>query len=104
MTGIDSVVLKKVIVHKVGNPTRGEEIILADKLLEIEDEIDERLLIKYFLGGFNENEFYHFTHLDQVSLNEVYTWVTNMFHEPDSFIEQSTHIASFLHNKSTREG
>lgn len=101
MTGTDSVVLKQVIVHKVGNPTRGEELVLSDSPLEIEDEIDERLLVKYFLNGFNENEFYHFTHLDELALNEVYAWVTRLFDEPAAFVETSAHIASFLHSKST---
>lgn len=39
MTGIDSVKLDKVIVHKVGNPTRGEEMRLSQNELTLNDEI-----------------------------------------------------------------
>jgi hypothetical protein len=101
MTGTDSVALQQVVIHKVGNPTRGEELQLSDEPLHIEDEIVSRLLTKYFLGPFNENELYQFTHLSDLALNEVYVYVCRMFEERDSFIEQSKLLAGFLHSKST---
>ena len=51
MTGIDSVVLKQAIIHKVGNPTRGEELKLSANQLTLNDEIVRGLLTKYFLGS-----------------------------------------------------
>ena len=39
MTGIDSVKLEQVIVHKVGNPTRGEALGLSTNPLTLNDEI-----------------------------------------------------------------
>ncbi|RYG31574.1 MAG: nucleoid-associated protein, partial [Chitinophagaceae bacterium] len=101
MTGTDSVALQEVIVHKIGNPTRGEEIQLSQEALRIEDEIVSRLLTRYFLGAFNENELYQFTHLSDLALNEVYTYVGRMFEERNSFIEQSKLLAQFLYSKST---
>jgi len=52
MTGIDSVQLKEVIVHKIGNPTRSEEMKLSENPLTLNDEIVRGLLTKYFLGAF----------------------------------------------------
>ncbi|RXK81029.1 nucleoid-associated protein [Filimonas effusa] len=101
MTGIDSVQLKGVIVHKVGNPTRGEELRLSANALTLNDEIVSKLLTKYFLGSFNENEQYHFTHISDLALNEVYTYVTQIFDNPASFEAQSALLAHFLYNKST---
>ncbi len=101
MTGIDSVDLKQVIVHKVGNPTRGEELKLSENALTLNDTDVIALLRKYFLGAFNENEHYHFTHLSDVNLNEVFTYVTAIFDDPKSFHKNSGLLASFLYNKST---
>lgn len=75
MTGIDSVVLESVIVHKVGNPTRSEQVVLSDQELAIDDKFVTGLLTKYFLSPFNEAEQYQFSHLSDLSLNEVYTYV-----------------------------
>ena len=101
MTGLDSVQLKNVIVHKVGNPTRNEELRLSQNALTLNDDLVQGMLIKYFLGSFNENEHYHFTHLSDVNLNEVYTYVTKIFEDSASFIESSGLLASFLYSKST---
>ncbi|WP_315817900.1 hypothetical protein [Paraflavitalea speifideaquila] len=75
MTGLDDVLLQKVMVHKVGNPSRGEELKLSENPLTLNDEIVQKLLTKYFLGAFNENELFRFTHLSDVNLNEVYNYV-----------------------------
>lgn len=101
MTGIDSVQLKEVIVHKIGNPTRSEEMKLSENPLTLNDEIVRGLLTKYFLGAFNENDQYHFSHLSDVNLNEVYTYVTKIFEDPKTFTATSALLAQFLYNKST---
>jgi hypothetical protein len=101
MTGIDNVQLQQVIVHKVGNPTRGEQLKLSTNPLTLNDETVEQLLTKYFLHGFNENEIFHFTHLSDIALNEVYSYVKKMFHDIKNFTAVSTNLAQFLYSKST---
>ncbi len=101
MTGIDSVQLEQVIVHRVGNPTRGEELKLSVNPLTLNDEIVRGLLTKYFLGPFNENELYHFSHLSDLQMNEVYRYVAEIFGSRDSFVQQSILLTQFLYSKST---
>lgn len=101
MTGIDDVALNKVIVHKIGNPSRGEELRISDRLLTIDDEIVGQLLTSYFLKPFNENELYQFTHLSDLSLNEVYTYISRVFENPETFIDQSALLGQFLYSKSS---
>ncbi len=101
MTGIDNVLLQQVIVHKVGNPSRGEELKLSVNPLTLNDEIVKGLLTKYFLGAFNENELYHFTHLSDIELNEVYMYVRRIFEDKSAFTDQSVFLAQFLYSKST---
>jgi hypothetical protein len=94
-------VLEKVIVHKVGNPTRGEELRLSVNPLTLNDEIVNGLLTKYFLGSFNENELFHFTHLSNLGMNEVFSYVSSIFEDPAQFVPQSLLLAQFLYSKST---
>jgi hypothetical protein len=101
MTGLENVQLKEVIVHKLGNPTRGEELQLSVNSLTLNDDMVNKLLTKYFLGAFNENELYHFTHLHDIKLNEVYNYVKELFDEPDHLARQSVLLARFLYSKST---
>jgi len=101
MTGIDSVQLQQVIVHKVGNPTRGEELKLSPHTLTLNDPIVQGLLTRYFLSPFNDLEHHHFTHLSDLDLNEIYRYVTAIFRDPATLAEQSHLIARFLYSKST---
>jgi len=101
MTGIENVVIKKAIVHKVGNPTRGEELKLSANALTLNDPIVQQLLLKYFLGAINENDIYNFTHLHDLKLNEVYNYVAAIFADTDALIAESNKLAQFLYSKST---
>ncbi len=101
MTGIDHVELEKVIVHKVGNPSRNEELKLSINPLTLNDEIVRSLLNKYFLGAFNADELFRFTHISDVNLNEVYNYVTKIFDDGEAFTEESFHLAQYLYSKST---
>lgn len=101
MTGIEDVQLNEVIVHKVGNPTRGEDLKRSQKLLRLSGDIVPKLLTQYFLGPFDTNKLYHFTHLSDLKLNEIYHYANELFQQPQNFIELSGQIAAFLYSKST---
>lgn len=101
MTGIENVTIRQAIVHKVGNPTRGEEIKLSQNPLTLNDPEVRKLLVKYFLGAINENELFQFTHLSELQLNEVYNYVSAIFKKEEDFVRQSFYIAQFLFSKST---
>lgn len=101
MTGTEHVKLDRVIVHKVGNPTRGEQLALSAMPLTLNDELVRSMLVKYFLHSFNEHEQYRFTHISEVEMNEVFHYVHQIFNDSASFSKSSAHIAQFLYNKST---
>lgn len=101
MTGIDDVLLRSVIIHKVGNPTRGESLNLSVNPLVLNDQIVRALLAKYFLASFNENELFQLTHISDLELNEVYAYATKIFEDPEEFVSVSQHLAQFLYSKST---
>jgi hypothetical protein len=101
MTITDSITLDNLIIHKIGNPSRAEELRLSSKPLEIKDELINSLLKKYFLSSFNEEEFFQFSHHSDIALNEVYTYASKIFGDHGEFVEQSKLIAAFLYSKST---
>jgi hypothetical protein len=101
MTVTDQIILEKVIVHKVGNPTRGEQLVLSTMPLTLNDALLQSMLTKYFLHSFNEHEQYRFHHLSEVDMNEVYRYARQIFEEPDSFAHNSALMAQFLYQKST---
>lgn len=101
MTGIENVQLDQVIVHKVGNPTRGELLRLSANPLTLNDELVRSMLARYFLTPFNGEEHYHFTHLSDIGLNEVYNYVAGIFDNKKNFAQQSALLAHFLYSKST---
>lgn len=101
MTGIDAVSLEKAIVHKVGNPTRGEALQLSPNTLTLNDEVVRAMLTRYFLSPFNEHDAYQFTHISDLDMNEVYRYAKAIFHDPASFTQQSYFLAQLLYAKST---
>jgi len=101
MTGTENVLIRQAIIHKVGNPSRGEALKLSENTLTLNDPLLRKLLVKYFLGAINENELYQFAHISDIELNELYNYVTAMFNNEDDFIRQSYYAAQFLYSKST---
>ncbi len=100
MTEIDSVEINKMIIHKIGSPTRDEDLKLSAGPLKFNDTEITDVLIKYFLNPFNENEQYSFKHLSDVNLNEVFTYVSKIFEDENEFKRQSEFLARFLYKKS----
>jgi hypothetical protein len=101
MIHLDKVTIAKAIIHKVGNPTRAEQLQLSNNTITLNDGLVQQLLIKYFLSPFNQLEQYQFTHQSNLAMNEVYTYCLEAFKNPTLFIEKSAQIAQFLYNKST---
>jgi hypothetical protein len=97
----DSVKLnREIAVHKVGNKLNEEPMRLAAEPTVLNIEL-QQTLTKYFLAPFNTEAYFHLFHDAELSLNEVYTFVTKIFENKNSLFDQSVHIATHLYNKST---
>ena len=101
MTNLDNINIHSAIVHRVGNPTRGEQLTLSASPLTLNDDLLRPLMLKYFLQGINPFEQYQFTHLSSLALNEVYSYAQSIFENPTLLPEISADIARFLYSKST---
>jgi hypothetical protein len=90
--------LDRLAIHRVGNKLHEEYFVLSDKLLSIEDELLNNLVMQYFLNPFEKlNEVFHFTHsTGDLNLNEVYSFCSKIFNDPAVFLECSQQAAQFL--------
>ena len=102
MLDFSNVQLGDVVVHKVGNKAREENIIFSKKPLGLESDIIRTLLLKYFLSPFKDSVLYNFSGTD----NEIYTICSEIFDfedlpflHPDLY-EDSVKIAKRLHDCS----
>ena len=92
--------LKALALHKVGNQSAGEGLVISEKLLETGDVI-KPLLLQYFLSPFKSDELYNLTHPSEISLNEVWHAATAVFSDPGCLLAQSQNLARCLYRHST---
>jgi hypothetical protein len=98
---IDSVVTQ-LTVHKAGNKVLNESPVLSEQPLSLSDPILEELLKQYFLKPFEKvNEIYRLYHpTGDSNLNEVFHFATAIFNSPETFHENTKHIATHLYDIS----
>jgi hypothetical protein len=92
--------LKALALHKVGNKSADEGVVLSSKLLEAGDVI-KPLLLQYFLSPFRSEELYNFAHPSELDMNEVYHYASAIFENPGCLLEQSQNLAQHLYRQST---
>ena len=87
-------------VHRVGNKMNQELLRFSNGELNIDDDIKE-ILISYFIKPFKSSEYYTLFHDSDLAMNEVYSYVSLIFDDKESLLEQSKNIARHLYEKST---
>jgi len=92
-------IIVKLILHRVGNKLNNDGIIFSQSELDIDDK-RKTLLKKYFLSSIKSDEYYTLYHESDITLNEVYTYVSRIFKNKDCFFENSRNIAKHLYEKS----
>jgi len=101
MSKIDfsQVQLQNVITHNVGNKLRDENIKFMNESTSFKEETKD-FLLRYFLLPVKAEEFYSFTHLVKLEMNDIFSIVSNLFNEQDEFIDHSKSIAKLLYENS----
>lgn len=100
MLNFSSTELCHLIAHTLGNKTLDEPLITSPKTILLDENL-KSLLLQFFIGPFKSSgEYFHLSHPTDLGMNEVYTYVTEIFENPESFAEQSKHLATHLYEKS----
>jgi len=91
--------IRSMVVHKVGNKAADEDISLSNATLQTNESINN-LLISYFFSPFKTEEYFNLFHDSDIKLNEVYSFVSGIFENPESLYDQSVHLARHLYENS----
>lgn len=87
-------------VHYVGNRFAEEGLFTSSNPVHIADDTLKQLIAKYFLSPFKTPHFHQFIHETDLSLNEVYTIITDIFNTPESFHHQTKKLTNVLYECS----
>jgi hypothetical protein len=93
--------INKLIIHGVGNKLKEDDLILSQQCADISGESLYALLGKYFFQRFTDNGLYKFGHETDIGFNEIYQYIKSIFHDLNSFENNSCNIAKHLYEVST---
>lgn len=96
----DETRLSSMILHQVGNKTADEGVRLSTGPMDPGSNI-RQLLLHYFLTPFKSEEYFRFHHDSGLHMNEVFSFVSSIFDEPESLHEHSIDLAKHLYEQST---
>lgn len=91
--------MDRLILHFVGNKNNGDGVRFSDVLTDFENIED---FFKQLIdNNFKYEELYQFFFLPNLELNPMYQFISSVFKEKESFIEQSKNVGRYLYDKST---
>ncbi len=88
-------------IHRVGNKSRNEGILLSQTPFELTDEMTP-LLKEFFLKPFRDKEenYYQFAHGSDLEFHDLFQWISEIFEHPEGVHDVSKKIASHLFDQS----
>jgi len=95
----ENVSIDRLITHRIGSRHLEGGIALSNEATFINSESLDYLL-QYFLSPFEPIDFHHFTHSVSLEMNEVYSLVSKVFDDFNTFQEVSESLASLLYESS----
>ena len=93
--------ISSVSIHRVGNKSRNEGLLLSSQPFETDDELAP-LLKEFFLKPFREKEenYYQFAHDTDVEFNPLFAIASEFFDHPENSHELSKKITQHLFDQS----
>lgn len=101
MLDFTQITFKALAVHKVGNKLKREGILVNESLYQLTDADLKQVLLDYFLTPFKKDEFFKFTHEEELDLNKIYTCCQDIFKDKAYAYQHSIEMARHLYNQST---
>jgi len=101
MINLTNIEIQDLVIHKVGNKSKDEGVVIAKELTVIDNDELRAALLKYFLASFKFDATYRFHHEADLALNEVYTFANAIFQDSTTFYDQSVHMLRHLYEQSS---
>ncbi len=95
----NSTILESLVIHFVGNKNNDVDLKLSKKEADINDELASTIT-DYTFKAFKFDELFHFYHESELELNEVYTYASKIFDDPEELYEQSRNLAMHLYRQT----
>ncbi|MFI3297537.1 MAG: nucleoid-associated protein [bacterium] len=92
-------IIKKLSIHKIGNKLLDEYYVLSNNELLLNNEL-KVIFYKYFLYSFKITEYFNLYHESEIVLNEVFSYASKIFDNPECLHEQSINLAKHLYEQS----
>ena len=88
-------------IHRVGNKSRNEGMLLSAQPFKMDDEITP-ILKEFFLKPFRDKEenYFQFTHEGDLEFHELFKLVTGIFETPEQIHDLSKKITQHLFEQS----
>ena len=90
--------LDKLVVHFVGNKTNDDGVRFSNVLTQFENI--EEYIKQLINNNFKLDELYCFYFLPKLELNPMFQFVSSIFEDKSTLVEQSQNSARFLYEKS----
>jgi len=91
--------LRAIALHNVGSKLNEEGIRFSKSELQVDESISD-LLLTYFFSPFKSEEYHNLFHESDIKLNEVYSYVSDIFDDPATLHEKSEMLARHLYEQS----
>ncbi|MFV8339560.1 nucleoid-associated protein [Flavobacterium sp. LB3P21] len=91
--------IDKLIIHYIGNKNSGDGVRFAKELTDF-NKVEDRLT-HLLASNFKAEELFHFYFDPNLELNPIYQFVSSVFRNEQSYIEESKNIGRYLYDKST---
>tara|TARA_R110000868_G_scaffold237792_3_gene492375 strand:+ start:685 stop:1734 length:1050 start_codon:yes stop_codon:yes gene_type:complete len=92
--------ISKFIIHKVGNKFNDTKNSFSENVVDF-DEVSYDLMLPFLLKPFGSVvQSHRFNHHSNIALNEINTYVQQIFNDTDAFTEVSKHMVTHLYEQS----
>jgi hypothetical protein len=104
MINLYSAHIASLSIHRVGNKSKNEPLLLSEEMYKTNDEITP-LLKEFFLKPFRDKEenYFQFGNDVDVEFNELFKLTAEVFANPESIHENSKKITQHLYDQSTHQ-
>jgi hypothetical protein len=92
--------VERLVVHRVGNQARGENLQLSERATSVDEEVSALILGGYLKGIVSDQKKYQFFHESDLNLNELYHYSRQFFRGELDFLALSQRIARHLYARS----
>jgi hypothetical protein len=101
MINLYSAHIASLSIHRVGNKSKNEPILLSEEIYKTNDEITP-LLKEFFLKPFRDKEenYFQFGHEPDLEFNELFNLASEIFSDPSKIHDLSKKITRHLYDQS----